>query len=232
MYNIVIQCFYGVYCIQCYYKTLTLFPVLYITLSLTLCPGVSASFNSLLLRHTSPLWLPLMCSLYPWVHRVEKVAHNLQLNNNKSLSLFQFCYFHLFYLLDSPSLVAQRVKRLPTMQETRVQHLGWEDPLEKEMATHSSTLARKIPWTEEPSRLQSMESQSQTQLRDFTFTFFRFHILVKHRVFVFLCLKSFTKHIPYVGMWAQGAGTSDFPRGSQEPDFSRNSSTEITASQF
>ena len=55
MYNIVIQCFYGVYCIQCYYKTLTLFPVLYITLSLTLCPGVSASFNSLLLRHLSPL---------------------------------------------------------------------------------------------------------------------------------------------------------------------------------
>ena len=42
------------------------------------------------------------------------------------------------------------VKRLPTMQETRVQSLGWEDPLEKEMATHSSILAWKIPWTEEP----------------------------------------------------------------------------------
>ena len=49
------------------------------------------------------------------------------------------------------------VTRLPTMQETRVQSLGWEDPLEKEMATHSSTLARKVPWTEEPSRLQSIE---------------------------------------------------------------------------
>ena len=51
------------------------------------------------------------------------------------------------------------VKHLPTMQETRVQFLGQEDPLEKEMATHSSTLAWKIPWTEEPGRLQSMGSQ-------------------------------------------------------------------------
>ena len=57
------------------------------------------------------------------------------------------------------SLVAQRVKRLPTMQETWVQSLGQEDPLEKEMATHSSTLAWKIPWTEKPGRLQSVGSQ-------------------------------------------------------------------------
>ena len=51
------------------------------------------------------------------------------------------------------------VKRLPTMQKTWVRSLGWEDPLEKEMATHSSVLAWKIPWTEEPGRLQSMGSQ-------------------------------------------------------------------------
>ena len=51
------------------------------------------------------------------------------------------------------------VKRLPTMQETGVQSLGQEDPLEKEMATHSSTLAWKIPWTEEPGSLQSMGLQ-------------------------------------------------------------------------
>ena len=57
------------------------------------------------------------------------------------------------------SLVAQRVKHLPAEQETRVRSLGWENPLEKEMATHSSTLAWKIPWTEEPGRLQSMGSQ-------------------------------------------------------------------------
>ena len=57
------------------------------------------------------------------------------------------------------SLVAQMVKLLPAMQETRVQSLGQEDPLEKEMATHSSILAWKIPWMEEPGRLQSMGSQ-------------------------------------------------------------------------
>ena len=57
------------------------------------------------------------------------------------------------------SLMVQMVKRLPTMQETRVQSLGQEDPLEKEMATHFSTLAWKIPWTEEPGRLQSIGSQ-------------------------------------------------------------------------
>ena len=50
--------------------------------------------------------------------------------------------------------MAQTVKRLSTMQETRVQSLGWEDPLEKEMAIHSRTVAWKIPWTEEPDRLQ------------------------------------------------------------------------------
>ena len=54
------------------------------------------------------------------------------------------------------SLVAQTVKRLSTMRETWVQSLGREDPLEKEMAIHSSTLAWKIPWTGQPDRLQSM----------------------------------------------------------------------------
>ena len=62
--------------------------------------------------------------------------------------------------------MAQTVKRLPAMRETRVRFLGWEDPLEKEMAIHSSTLAWKIPWMEEPDRLQSMESQSRTRLSD------------------------------------------------------------------
>ena len=57
------------------------------------------------------------------------------------------------------SLVAQRLKRLPAMWETWVRSLGGEDPLEKEMATHSSILAWKIPWTEEPGGLQSMGSQ-------------------------------------------------------------------------
>ena len=65
------------------------------------------------------------------------------------------------------SLVAQWVKHLPTMRETRVRSLGREDPLEKEMATHSSTHAWKIPWTEKPCRVQSMGLQSRTQLSDF-----------------------------------------------------------------
>ena len=55
--------------------------------------------------------------------------------------------------------MAQTVKRLSTMRETRVRSLGWEDHLEKEMATHSRTIAWKMPWTEEPGRLQSMGSQ-------------------------------------------------------------------------
>ena len=57
------------------------------------------------------------------------------------------------------SLVAQTVKCLSVMQETRVQSLGWEGPLEKEMAAHSSILAWKIPWTAEPGRLPSVGSQ-------------------------------------------------------------------------
>ena len=55
--------------------------------------------------------------------------------------------------------MAHLVKNLPAMWETWVRYLGWEDPLEKEMATHSSILAGTIPWTEEPGRLQSMGSQ-------------------------------------------------------------------------
>ena len=66
--------------------------------------------------------------------------------------------------------MAQMVKHLPTMRETRGQSLGREDPLEKETATHSSILAWKIPWTEEPDRLQSVHgvAKSQTRLSDFT----------------------------------------------------------------
>ena len=59
-------------------------------------------------------------------------------------------------------LAAQMVKNLPAMQETWVQSLGWEDSLEKRMATHSSILAWRIPWTEEPGGLQSTRSQSDT----------------------------------------------------------------------
>ena len=68
---------------------------------------------------------------------------------------------HLVCLTSLPGLpcVAQTVKNLPAMWETRVRSLGWEDPLEKGMATHSSILAWRIPWTEEPGGLQSLGSQ-------------------------------------------------------------------------
>ena len=70
------------------------------------------------------------------------------------------------FLEPCASLVAQIVKSLLTIQETWVQSLGWENPLQKGMATHSSILAWRIPWTKEPDGLQSMELQSWTQLRD------------------------------------------------------------------
>ena len=66
-----------------------------------------------------------------------------------NLDGFFFNYFFEVWV----SLVAQIVKNLPAMQETQVQSLGWEDPLEKKLATHSSSLAWRSPWTEEPGRL-------------------------------------------------------------------------------
>ena len=71
----------------------------------------------------------------------------------------QELYFKCRYILPGAFLVAQMVKNLPAMWETQVQTLGWEDPLKKEMATHSSIFAWKIPWTEEPSGLWSEGSQ-------------------------------------------------------------------------
>ena len=75
----------------------------------------------------------------------------------QSYNLLIAKFTHIYFL--RASLVAQRLKRLPPMQETQVRSLGREDPLEKEMAIHSSILAWRIPWTEKPSRLQSTGSQ-------------------------------------------------------------------------
>ena len=75
-------------------------------------------------------------------------------------SISSSMYSNLFPLmLFRDSLVAQTVKNSPAMQETRIRSLGWEDPLEKGMATHSSVLAWRIPWTKESGGLQSMGSQ-------------------------------------------------------------------------
>ena len=68
-------------------------------------------------------------------------------------------FLRTFYFKFRGSLVVQRLKRLPAMRETWVRSLVWEDSLEKEMATHSSILAWRIPWTEEPGGLQSTVSQ-------------------------------------------------------------------------
>ena len=72
-------------------------------------------------------------------------------------------FFQKYFLAHGPSLIpslgAQTVKNLPAIQETQVQSLGWEDPLEKGMVTHSSILSWRIPWTEEPGGLQPTESE-------------------------------------------------------------------------
>ena len=75
------------------------------------------------------------------------------------ITQFKIKYDHKGNMTYWASVVAQMVKHLPAMQETWVWSLGWEDPLEKEMATHSGILAWKIPWTEEPGRLWSMGLQ-------------------------------------------------------------------------
>ena len=73
--------------------------------------------------------------------------------NHNGKEYEEYIYIYIVYMYNWASLVAQMVKHRSAMRETQVKSLGWEDPLEKEMATHSSTLAWKIPWTEEPGRL-------------------------------------------------------------------------------
>ena len=130
----------------------------------TLCPALCTPLHSAL----PSAWLPfpqgytgllpqllqdqchLLSEIFPWLTHTEW-QHHLQFCAEKSLALY--CGFTF------TSLVAQRVKHLPAMLETRVRSLGWEDPLEKEMATHSRILAWRIPCIEEPGMLQSMGSQ-------------------------------------------------------------------------
>ena len=83
--------------------------------------------------------------------------------------------------------MAQMVNRLPTVQETWVRSLGHEDPLEKEMATHSSTLAWNIPWMEEHSRLQSMGSQRADTTERLHFTSLHFRHLIKPLILCAIC---------------------------------------------
>ena len=93
-------------------------------------------------------WKRSLVGCSPWDRKESDMTERL------TLSLFSHDSWKV-----RASLVAQTVKRLSAMQETQVRYLGWEDPMEKEMAAHSSILAWKIPWTEEPGRLPFMGSQ-------------------------------------------------------------------------
>ena len=94
----------------------------------------------------SPVHIPInRAQMYPFLHIPSNASYFLSIDNNLS----NWCDVMSHWA----SLLAQLVKNIPTIQETGVQFLGWEDPLEKRMATHSSILASRIPWTEEPGGL-------------------------------------------------------------------------------
>ena len=120
----------------------------------------------IIILHKSPSWVDLS---WWWVFSVQEEimrAHLCWALSCRTLPTGPWThgrpahYFETKFGLDWASLMAQMVKNLPAMQETWVWTLGWEDSLEKGMATHTSILAWRIPWTEEPGRLQPMGSQT------------------------------------------------------------------------
>ena len=127
---------------------------------------VQGTLKSLLQHHSSKASI-LQCSAFfivqlshPYITTGKTIALTRWTFVDKVMSLlFNMLSGLVITFLPWASLVAQRLKHLPGMRETQVQSLGREDPLEKEMATHSSTLAWRIPWREEPGRLQSMGLQ-------------------------------------------------------------------------
>ena len=123
----------------------------------TICFGRSFKISYIFKRHSK-------CFLFSKIHIFTKsYISKLALNFLNFLFLtfsFKICFISYFPIFSYRSTsVAQMVKNLPAVQEIQVQSLGWEDLLEKGMATHSSILAWKIPWTEEPGGLQSMGLQ-------------------------------------------------------------------------
>ena len=101
-----------------------------------------------------------MTSVFSWQILAFALLHSVLQGKSACYSrCFLTSYFCIPVPYNGASLVVQTVKRPPAMQETQVRSLGQEDPLEKGVATHSSTLAWKIPWMENPCGLQSMRSQ-------------------------------------------------------------------------
>ena len=99
-----------------------------------------------------------------------EIQNQIILSNLQQFEVPFFCHpypmkFIITWSLKQACLVTQMVKNPPAVQETWVHSLGWQDPLEMDMATHSSVLFGESRWTEEPGGLQSMGSQSRTQLR-------------------------------------------------------------------
>ena len=137
---------------------------------------------SLLFRLNKHYWSVLKCSnpifphLYCWV---------CPMSSKNLLLYFSVVQFTFVFLIQ----VVLVVKNLPAMQETWVRSLGWEDPLEKGMATHSSVLSWRISWTEEPGGLQSMESQRVRH--NWVTNTFTFHLLFLHWDFFFFLFFSF-----------------------------------------
>ena len=126
-------------------------------------------------QHPKRTWACLEDS--PWVCTLSQSQplHNRRTSylNVKEYLILAAIWMDLEIIITRASLVAQMVKNLPTMQETQVQPLGWEDPLEKGMATHSSSLAWRIAWIEEPGGLQSIgceESEMTKWLSAYTHT--------------------------------------------------------------
>ena len=116
--------------------------------------------------------ISLLFLMYP-----SRVVHAI--TNIDAWCLCMCGYICTYICIYCTPLVAQRFKHLPGIREIQVWSLGLKDPLEKEMATHSSTLAWRIPWREEPDRLQPMGSQRVwTGLSDFTFTFTFIHLII------------------------------------------------------
>ena len=117
--------------------------------------AVQGTLKSLFQHHSSKVSV-LQCSAF----FIVQLSHPY-MTTGKTIAFIRWTFVGkvMSLLFNMLSLVAQRLKCLPTMRETRVQSLGREDPLEKEMVSHSNILAWRIPWTEKPGRLQSMGSQ-------------------------------------------------------------------------